>query len=120
MDVSYVQKIRIVPSLKTTYNSHFNINPTRFQKGDIVELTVSFFCVRTRLNSLKMMTSLKSITLLDDHIQEVRTSSLFPSRPLPSPFLFYSLLSIFLFLMQVIRCRYRVHLRTPGMNTTKN
>jgi len=48
-----------------------NINPVRFQKGDIVEITVSFFCVRTRTEKFKMMASLKTLTLLNDKFREV-------------------------------------------------
>jgi hypothetical protein len=53
------------------FRSYCDINPLRFQKGDIVEMTVSFFCVQTRMNKYKMITSLKSIVLLDDTIREV-------------------------------------------------
>lgn len=51
---------------------YVNINPVRFQSGDIVEVAVSFFCIQTQSNTLKMMTSLKSLTLLDDTFREVR------------------------------------------------
>ncbi|KAF8798316.1 hypothetical protein BYT27DRAFT_7123499, partial [Phlegmacium glaucopus] len=45
---------------------YININPSQFQKGDIVEITISFFCIKTRFEKLKMMTSLKTLTLLND------------------------------------------------------
>ena len=48
-----------------------NIDPSRFQKGDIVEISISFFCVNTRSQTLKMLTSLKSIMLIDDGIRQV-------------------------------------------------
>ena len=50
--------------------SYQNVNPVRFQKGNIVELAVSFFCIPTQAKKYKMITSLKSIILLDDKIRE--------------------------------------------------
>jgi len=59
-------------SLTAWDGRYFNINPLRFQKGDIVEITISFFCVQTRSDTLKMLTSLKGLTLIDDKFREVQ------------------------------------------------
>ena len=50
---------------------YFNINPFYFQKGDIVKITVSFGSVRTRSGCLKMLTLLRTLTLIDDKFREV-------------------------------------------------
>ena len=56
---------------------YFNINPIRFQTGDIVEVKISFFCVPTRTKTLKMLTSLRAIVLVDDSHREVRFLAFF-------------------------------------------
>jgi hypothetical protein len=58
--------------LITLNGRYFNINPIRFQRGDIVEVKISFFCVPTRTKTLKMLTSLRAIVLVDDSLREVQ------------------------------------------------
>ena len=53
------------------FQSYYDLNPVRFQKGDIVEISISFFCTQTRSGKYKMISSLKTIVLLDDTIREV-------------------------------------------------
>ncbi|KAF8811605.1 hypothetical protein BYT27DRAFT_7089134 [Phlegmacium glaucopus] len=60
------RKIETGQSLKYT-----NIHPIRFQRGDIVEVNISFFCVQTRFGKFKMMTALRTLTLLDDKFRQV-------------------------------------------------
>jgi hypothetical protein len=59
-------------TLNILIDRFYNIDPSRFQKGDIVEVSISFFCVKTRSGTLKMVTSLKSLILLDDSFCEVK------------------------------------------------
>lgn len=50
---------------------YINVNPVQFQIGDIVEISITFFCVQIRGQKMKMMTSLKTLTMLDDKIRQV-------------------------------------------------
>jgi len=59
-------------TLSILIDRFYNIDPSRFQKGDIVEVSISFFCVKTRSGTAKMMISLKSLILLDDSFREVK------------------------------------------------
>lgn len=66
---TYLALYRLKPKKKK--KRYFDINPTRFQKGDIVELAVSFLCVPIKGGKYKMITSLKTILLLDNTTREV-------------------------------------------------
>ena len=57
-----------------TYRRYININPIRFQIGDIVEISIGFYCVQIRGGKMKLMSSLKSITMLNDTIRQVQYS----------------------------------------------
>jgi hypothetical protein len=74
-DIKYVypsaSSIKNNNNLTSIFVRYININPVRFQNGDIVEVTLSFFCHQTRSEKFKMMISLKTMTLLDDKIREV-------------------------------------------------
>jgi hypothetical protein len=63
-------------------------------------MTVSFFCVQTRMKKYKMITSLKSIVLLNDTIREVRSTLQFHDLRL-----YNNIHSLFLFLYDPFRRR---------------
>ena len=50
---------------------YINVNPVQFQIEDIMEISITFFCVQIHGQKMKMMTSLKTLTMLDDKIQQV-------------------------------------------------
>ena len=50
---------------------YVNVNPIWFQVGDIVKISISFFCVQIHGQKMKMMMSLKTLMILDDTIKQV-------------------------------------------------
>jgi hypothetical protein len=70
--VSFILMCKGLHTLSILIDRFYNIDPSRFQKGDIVEVSISFFCVKTRSGTAKMMISLKSLILLDDSFREVK------------------------------------------------